>query len=163
MSKKRRFVSSTTTPRRPIDKEIKSVFHQTVNGVQDNTVLKTTTFPCTIVGLRWEITALMQITSSQTQIAWVIVVVRDGDAPNSISFSNGSNFYQPEQNVLTWGLTELAAGTQTDANPPKRVWRGDTKTMRKLKQGDQLFFTSLGGPATVGPHIHGVVQFFCKS
>ena len=145
--------------RRPIDKELKFVA-QTLGTAQVTTVLKTTTFPCTITGLRWDMSATSNLTTGASTMVWAIVITRDGNAVSTMSQSNGSDFYTPEQDVLTFGVRSFP---DADLNGPlESHWVGSTKTMRKLKQGDVLNFIALGTAAAQGT-VRSVVQFFCKS
>ncbi len=144
--------------RRPIDKELKAILQTTTTSVTSS-VLKTTTFPCTVVGLRWNLTAHGEVASDNT-LFWAIIVVKDGDSANTPAVSDGADFYQPEQNVLAFGVmgivtTAVAGNLQVHES-------GSTKTMRKLKQGDVLQFITLNTDAN-GASIAGVIQFFCKS
>ncbi len=144
--------------RRPTDKELIYV-NQTVTTSNVATTLKTTTFPCTVVGLRWNM-AIRVATTGNTFVNWIIVVVKDGNSANTISQSNGADMYTPEQNVMAFGTIALQGSAQESAEAFQ--FQGQTKTMRKLKQGDLLQFISLGDVVS-GALIQGVVQFFCKS
>ena len=124
------------------------------------TVLKTTTFPCTIVGLRWNFGA-SSITTNDTLLQWAIVLVQDGDSVNTPAQSDGADFYTPEQNVLAFGVIRLEASNSTGGSITWN-WEGATKTMRKMKQGDVLNFITLSDTAN-SIVCDGVVQFFCKS
>ncbi len=87
-------------------------------------------------------------------------MVPDGEAANTPGFSDGADFYTPEQNVLAFGMFKL-----TKAGGGEGVTRdgeGATKTMRKLKSGDRLQFISFCDQAAA-VEIHGIIQFFCKS
>ncbi len=144
--------------RRPIDKELKCILKAAVDGTQVVTTLKTTTFPCTIVGLRWSLSFAQDAGGGQGQMYWAIVVVPDGVSASTMAFSDAADFYTPEQHVLAFGtfLDNIAA-----VSTPKTV-DGSTKTMRKMKGGDLLQFIAVG-EATNTTAINGVVQFFCKS
>jgi len=144
---------------RPIDKELIAV-NLSVTTTQMDTVLKTTTFPGTVVGLRWSMSARSVVTAAQ-RVDWAIVTTEDGNTVNNIGTSNAGDFYTPEQNVLAFGSMQLEASNST-AGPSNFMWEGSTKTMRKLKQGDTLEFTIISTNAT-GASIDGVVQFFFKT
>ncbi len=145
---------------RPIDKELKFV-NQAVTSSVVSTTLKTTTFPGTVVGLRWDLSALCIIATASPVVAWAIVVVPDGEAVNTPAISDGADFYTPEQNVLAFGMTHLA---DIDATTGPRImtFEGTTKTMRKLKQGDILALLSFSNTA-VSAELDGIVQFFFKT
>ncbi len=162
MSKRRRTErgSVPTAPRvrRPIDKELK-VVNQVATTSAVVTTLKTTTFPCTIVGLRWEIAMLANTAAANPLVHWAIVLVHDGQAASTPSTSDGADFYTPEQNVLAFGVQYIG---QNDVSDFKAHIEGSTKTMRKLKSGDLLQFITLCDVVT-GVFVDAVVQFFCKS
>ncbi len=145
---------------RPIDKEIK-VVNKSITASQQATTLKTTTFPCTVVGLRWNISASTILTSSTSLLYWAIIVVRDGLAASTISTSDAADFYTPEQNVLAYGISAFP-DADAGAGSVIQNWSGSSKTMRKLKGGDLLQFIVIGTAASQGG-CDGVIQFFCKS
>jgi len=145
---------------RPIDKELK-VVNQTATTSVVSTVLKTTTFPGTVVGLRWNISIRGAIATSDILTHWAIVVIPDGESANTPSTSDGADFYTPEQNVLAFGVTYVR-DTDVGAGPGIMNAEGTTKTMRKLKQGDVLAFITLANAAN-GSNVDGVVQFFFKT
>ncbi len=149
-------VSVIRTTKRPIDKELKSMTLTGLTATQQETVLKTTTFPCTIVGLRWSLTSFQDAGTGNARCVWAIVVVRDGLSASSMSASDGSDFYTPEQNVLAFGNFSM------DNNVSVHQENGNTKTMRKLMGGDQLIFIAKG-QATNTSTVEGIIQFFCKS
>lgn len=145
--------------RRPTAKELIFVA-QTATTSNVETTLKTTTFPCTIVGLRWSI-GFTSTTANDHTVNWIIVIVKDGNSANTISQGNGADMYTPEQNVMAFGTVNLMSNAETGGNMNANV-QGSTKTMRKLQGGDLLKFISFSNVAT-STIINGVVQFFCKS
>ncbi len=145
--------------RRPIDKDLIAI-SKTIGASQASTTLKTTTFPCTVVGIRWELSATC-IVAAQAQFTWAIVLVKDGEAANTMSNADGATFYAPEQNVLAFGVGNWAGTTVGDGSLSLQ-WSGNTKTMRKLMGGDVLQLIVDGNNATQG-NLLGVIQFFCKS
>lgn len=145
---------------RPIDKELKAIL-QTVTTTVVSTTLKTTTFPGTVVGLRWDLGAISLIATSDSAIFWAIVVIPDGEAANTPAISDGADFYTPEQNVLAFGMT-FVSDTDVGSGPRSVDMEGTTKTMRKLKSGDVLALVSLSSVA-VSAQLRGVVQFFFKT
>jgi len=163
MSKRRRGVAGqgivvTRRAARPIDKELKFV-NQLATNAMTTTQLKVVTFPGTVVGLRWDISGLAATAGSQV-MSWVIVIVSDGDQVTNISQTDGADYYTPEQNVLAFGTWSMAPNTAGEGIA--KQWIGTTKTMRKLKQGDQLLFASFGSAAGAA-FVNGVVQFFFKT
>ena len=145
---------------RPIDKELKAIL-QAVDDSVVSTTLKTTTFPGTIVGLRWELGAISLIATADSAVYWAVVVVNDGEAANTPAISDAATFYAPEQNVLAFGYGYVS-DTDVGSGPRSVSWSGTTKTMRKLKQGDKLQLISLSSVAT-SAQLRGVVQFFFKT
>ncbi len=156
--RRKRARTTVARARRPIDKDL-IVVQKTITAAQQTTTLKTTTFPCTVVGIRWELMATC-IVAGQSTLTWAIVLVKDGEAANTMSITDAATFYAPEQNVLAFGVANFAGTTIGDVTPA--TWQGSTKTMRKLMGGDVLQLLVDGTFATQGSFL-GVIQFFCKS
>lgn len=144
--------------KRPIDKSLIYV-SQSLNTTQQSTTLTTTTFPCTITGIRWSLAGQNTTTANQT-VRWAIVLVKDGLSASTMAASDASDFYTPEQNVLAFGVFKM---TDSDAGggPSAYNFEGSTKTMRKMMAGDVLQLIT-DASSTAG-NFEGVVQFFCKS
>ena len=145
--------------KRPVDKAIIVVNKDTTDTTAKNTTLVTATFPCTMVGLRWDLAFFADAGTAITEVRWAIVLVRDGLSVPTSSRTDGDTFMDPEQNVIVHGFTQLAPG---DSNQGPRVFAGETKSMRKLMGGDRLFFT-MTGLATDTAACRGLIQFFCKT
>lgn len=147
-----------TRVRRPIDKQLKNVA-ASVSTTQAATTLYTTTYPGTLVGLRWEFSAAAAAAVT-ARLSWAIIITRDGIPASTISESNGSDFYTPEANVLAFsGDYFVGTGIGT---PFGTHYSGSTKAMRKLQAGDVLQCIYLSD--TVGGVVFaGTVQFFIKS
>jgi hypothetical protein len=141
--------------KRPIDKQLIAINKTDINA-QTSTVLKTTTFPCTVVGLRWSLATFQSTGTGEATTHWAVVVVRDGNAASAMSTGDASDFYTPEQDVLTFGVVTH------DNNTTPKVFEGSTKTMRKMMGGDQLLFIAAGTATNINS-MRGVIQFFCKS
>lgn len=153
MSRRSRFASS----RRNLDKKLIAIA-QTVTTTQQATVLFTSTFPCTLTGIRWSI-AFGGNTTSANNLFWAIVMIKDGDTLSTMSTSTGADFFTPEQNVLSFGVIKTA-DSDGGTGPMVQNIMGSTKTMRKYMGGDTLQFICIG---TAGSSdVRGVVQFFCK-
>lgn len=163
MSRKRRRVEAETnqvvirSAKRPINKGLVHISNAVDNsiGQQD---LFTVTFPCTVLGIRWDMTLLNGTT--QCIGGWAIIVIRDGLSPGALALSAGADFYTPEQDVLAYGA--YSTNTLASADGSTRTWVGNTKTMRKLMAGDKLSIVFQGSAAVSGT-LSGVIQFFCKS
>jgi len=144
--------------KRPIDKNLLFI-GKTNSAGQQTTDLVTATYPCTITGLRWDLKTIGGA-GGNAGVQWAIVLVKDGNSANNIAVSDGSTFYEPEQNVLAFGnmyVMDSDAGTGNATDEDK----GSTKTMRKLMGGDKLVFVTRASAAN--GEINGIVQFFCKS
>lgn len=158
--KRRRLNNNTvvvTSQKRPIDKDLIFVL-KTLNTSQQQTVLKTTTFPCTVTGIRWSL-QMDASGTADTYVYWAIVVVSDGLSASTMAISDGASFYQPEQNVLTYGHG-FCAGSANAWGINSVLLEGMTKTMRKLKAGDELVLIANSNGAA---DLRGIIQFFCKS
>ena len=157
MNKRRRF---TRTAPRPIDKRV-IVVDQAIVASQTSTTIFDATFPGTVVGIRWSLNMRTDTATSFTEMVWAIVLVEDGNAVGALSRVDGADFYTPEQNLLVF---ETASFPDSDAgNGPNSIhWTGTTKTMRKLKVGDQVRVIALGLAANQG-EFFGAVQFFYKT
>lgn len=142
--------------RRPVDKAIVNITKASIGASQVNTDLFTTTFPCTIVGLRWHITMLQDAGTGATFLNWAIIILRDGLTADTLATSDGSTLYNPEQDVMTFGVMQIDNNTTTVSNV------GETKTMRKMQGGDKLVWLGIG-VATNTCTVRGTVQFFCKT
>lgn len=142
--------------KRPIDKALISVLKGILNSAQQTTTLATVSNACTICGLRWSLSIYQDGGTGHANGKWAIVVVRDGNSANTISSTDGSSFYQPEQDCLAFGAWVIDNNSQT------KDFEGNTKTMRKMLIGDQLIFVAMGGDTDTSA-IRGVVQFFCKT
>lgn len=142
--------------KRPIDKSLISIAKNSVDASQVQTILITATFPCTIVGLRWSLSFTQDGGTGDAGLQWAVVVVRDGNTADTMSGADAASFYNPEQDVLAFGVGAI------DNHGNVVTFDGNTKTMRKLKGGDQLIFIQLGN-ATDTTRSRGVVQFFCKT
>jgi len=148
----------TTGGKRPVDKLIINVLKTAVDATDVSTTLTTATFPCTIVGLRWDLVITPGAGTSPGSYAWCVIILRDGVTVSSLAISDGATLYAPEQDVMVFarGSTSISAeGNQLHYN-------GSTKTMRKLMGGDKLLFI-MKGEATNTVTLEGAFQFFCKT
>jgi len=155
---KRARPSFQVSQKRPIDKSLINVTKTLVADVQAATVLTTATFPCTVTGLRW-VGSIAADTVTGSVVYWAIILVKDGNSANTMSRSDASTLYEPEQNVLAFGnavVRDSDAGTGQSV----RSIEGTTKSMRKLMGGDQIQFICI---SSAGSQVTMSVQFFCKS
>lgn len=146
--------------KRPIAKELVCISKTAVSTSQVQTDLVTTTFPNTITGLRWSI-GFANNATVDSSFRWAIVVIRDGLQADTMGASDAASFYNPESNVLAFGVHHLASSAATGPGPATMNTEGDTKTMRKLQGGDKLAFIVKASAASVD--VEGIVQFFQKT
>ena len=165
MSSKRRRVPGgfTRGPKRPIDKAINVVFKTAVAATQVATILDpSANNACTVTGVRWQGNVIGDGGNSGAEhiFGWAIVLVRDGQVASTLDVTtDGGSLYDPEQDVLVWGIgnSQIIANSAT-VNPIE--FSGSTKTMRKLRKGDRIHFLAIGtATETVGMKF--VVQMFC--
>ncbi len=143
-------------PKRPVDKQLVAITKTTLDGTQENTTLITVTFPCTIVGIRWNISVVQDAGTGNATCAWCINVLRDGGTQKVMSLTDGSTFFAPESDCLSFGIATI------DNNVSSSNYEGSTKTMRKMMGGDKLIFSAVG-TATNTSALRGIIQFFCKT
>ncbi len=149
-------VVGTARTSRNTDKKMIGVALDSISATQQSTILLTVTFPCTIQGLRWSLAVIQDAGTGNCEFHWAIVVLRDGLTLPVMSVGDGATLYQPEQDVLVYGVGVI------DNNVSSYPFNGSTKTMRKLMGGDRLIFIAKG-VATNFSRMRGVVQFFCKT
>lgn len=162
MSKRQRTnTQPTRRAKRPIDKKLINVLEANLGVVQySQDLYPPANFPGTITGLRWEIVGMRAVGTAQTSVyRWAIVVATAGNNPNTLTSTGGASMYDPEQNVLAYGVGCSANLAQDTA----QHWSGSTKSMRKLKAGDRLVFLAIGDSSTSTNRIAGSVQFFYKT
>ncbi len=126
-------------------------------AAQQTTTLVTITLPGTMQGLRWELSGLRDAGTGVSTLRWAIVRVQQGHSVSTLATSDGSTLYQPEQEVLTFGV-----GTGTSNASTPQTYSGVTKTMRKMRAGDTLVLAAIG-EATNAWRLTGTVQFFMKT
>ncbi len=127
-------------------------------STQQNTVLTTTTFPCTITGLRWVVSAAASAGTALSNVVWAIVVVHDLASTQNLQTGDGNELYSPEKQCLVWGRSVLSPNDQSSVYHVE----GSTKTMRKFQGGDRLFFVAVA-EVTNTVELHAIVQFFCMT
>lgn len=146
---------------RPIDKVLPGILMNTLAAAQASQDLVTAATACTATGIRWSLNIASDTTvTAFAEGAWAIIILRDGNTANTMSFTGGANLYEPEQDVLAFGRFSVA-GFSSTTGPASQHFEGDTKTMRKLKIGDKLSLIALG-EATNTCKVSGTVQVFCR-
>lgn len=149
----------TRAARRAVNKELIVVQKAAIVNVQVATVIKPGAgFPSTLTGLRWSLQFIRDAGALLSSVRWAIVVVPDGAGASTMSFTDTNTLYQPEQNVLAFGQA-VGVGAGAIVN----LMDGTTKTMRKLRVGDQVHLLLLGSVAVESWTCTGTVQFFEKS
>lgn len=144
-----------------VDKKLKAISKVTMGTTQVVTVLLTATFPCTITGLRWNLSFINVLTTGNVTYRWCIVRVKDGVTVSTTSLTDAGDFYTPEQEVLAFGVG-LLADTDGTTGPRIHTIEGSTKSMRKLMGGDTLQFLATSDTAAA-ISIKGIIQFFCRT
>lgn len=152
-----------TSTKRPIDKNLVNVNIAALANTQQNISLITATFPSTITGVRWSICLQSNVGQVANQGGWALIRVKDGVAPNTMSFTNGATFLEPEQEVIAFGRWAVQAdAVATSTGPSIHRFEGSTKSMRKLMGGDQIYFCVNGATAGTVNTI-ATIQFFAKT
>jgi len=155
---KRQRTATFSRAKRAIDKVQIAIDHAAISGTQVQTLLINATFPCTITGLRWDLSFRQTAGTDLCEISWAIVLVKEGQSADTMIRTNGVAFYNPEQNCLVFGTQYIFNGNTLGMT---KHADGATKTMRKLMVGDQLVFI-FRGTTTDHAGVMGVIQFFCK-
>lgn len=137
------------------DKQIISVLHPTVGATQIQTDLYTANRAVTIMGIRWALNFTQDAGTGVSYGKWAIVKAADGYSPNTLSLVDGTDSYDPEQNVLAFGDWAIDNNTQTK----KQI--SETTSKRKFQSGDELVFIAIG-VGTNTTLINGSIQFFAK-
>lgn len=159
--KRKRQVTYSSRPKRPIDKQILGVA-AAVTNVSTSYTFYTVAVPATLVGIRWDL-QYQPNTAINANYVWCLVIVREGSTASQCGLANAVALYQPEQNVLMWGCGYGSLDTTAGGG---RAWiphdQGATKTMRKLQGGDKIVLVTNASVAAAG-YIVGGIQFFMKS
>ena len=144
---------------RPIDKCLISVDHD-ITTTTVVTFINVATFPCTITGIRWDLSAWNKLSTTSVG-AWALVYVPQTEIVANFDLSDGGPFYTPEQNVLAFGVMNFVS-ISTAGDGHSKDFSGSTKTMRKLKVGDHIDFITRGAQVN-NIDMHGIIQCFCMT
>lgn len=160
---------------RPIDKQIVTGYVQMASGgiTQSQRFYPVTgdpntgiNFPGTVAGIRWYVHGFNNATTANT-VRWAIVRVRENQLPGTIILGAGPQaLYRPEQDVIVWGALYFPPSSDAaDATVAYEANEGQTKSMRKLQNGDALYFVANDSVDTVGEYsqCHYCIQFFYKT
>lgn len=134
----------------------------------------------TVTGLRWDLTfdAVRRRTFPGYEIGcldkfhrfqWAIVVVREGASTvppaNWMSENAVHQLWVPEENVLAFGIGSAKPGASDVATLTPTRFAGSTKTMRKIRPGDQLYLV-FGYNLALDDYdaylVDGIIQVFQK-
>lgn len=146
---KRRF-HPKPRPNYKFDKQLINV-GATVNNSQSNTSLFSATYPCVLMGLIVEGGSVTVAAAAQT-ITWYVHVVEQGVNIPVIAY--GGSAFQPEQQVMCFGTAMIV-------NNVGAYFSKKTKTGRKMKAGDQLYFSFASNVAQTANYDF-TIQFFLK-
>ena len=162
MSRKRARFSG---PSRPIDKSI--IYINILGGTGGTSFdIITSTFPCTMTGLRWNIRAHADGTNTDVNTCnWAIVLVKDANQVGTLPSGRADrDFYKPEQNVLAHGTFIFTAEAIESGSDYWGKDQGKTKTMRKMMAGDRIVLLARGtSQDQSNVRLAGSVQLFCKT
>ena len=164
MSKRRRVSVHGRSSKRPVDKSLVNLILNDVGTTTQTAALSVGKTPCTIQGVRW--TLLIEGDAGTVGLdhdyAWAIVLVRDGFTANNLNnTANLAALYEPEQDVIAFGVSTSHASASATTGTLDQRWEGTTKSMRKLKVGDQMQFLVVG-IATETVRVRGCIQLFCQ-
>lgn len=158
LRRRRRSGRNYAQAKRPLEKAIQALHIVGPAAAGGSIVLQgVATFPGTTTGFRWEI-GLISANVTGEQVLWSITRVRASTASTSVPTLPGAGaqgtFQTPEPEIIAWGVLMAAAGAPM-------VSKGETKSMRKLQEGDAIrFYYSI---LTATSTIMGAVQFFVKT
>jgi len=142
--------------RRQTDKILRTL-NNTASSTQTNIALYTATYPCTVSGIRWDLNVFGD-PDAETRCIFVISVVPQGQTVSTISTTDNTSFYDPEQNVLGHFST-FVTDSNAGAGPVIENEKGQSMTKRRLKVGDTLVFSARGTSAETVTFF-GTLQFF---
>jgi len=133
---KRRRSYGPTRPKRPVDKVVINETGVATN-TQSNNNIYAAPVACTYTGGR--ITgAINNVPGTAARVTLCLVHVRQGTATGTISLTDGSSTYTPEQNIL-WATTVYGTSAGATYIPIDVV----IKTKRKMLTGDQIILAYL--------------------
>lgn len=133
----------------------KQIINTTLSGSnqQLNTVLVTCTYPCVIMGLivNGSAVGIPGDDNSNGHFDYVVTVVEEGTTVSNMA--TGGSLYTPEQQVMAFGsgVYNQYVGWRCECK---------TKTGRKMRTGDRLYLCMKTSGKEVD--VNMTVQFFCK-
>lgn len=169
--------------KRPIDKQILQYSTLVTEAMQDNQVIWTTTYPATLVGIMGQVIlsngtvsgAAVAPNNTQIRCSLAMQIVRHGLTPSNLTGGGAlTTALAPEQNCLVFFQSavepsSVATGpalSGTNRGPTIMSTPFQTKTKRKLMEGDQIYFSiQLFAPGSAGQTVVAdvYIQFFLLS
>lgn len=156
--KRRRFTRSKRSKTKKLwstsSSSTEPIHNQWSNSIE---IMTSQTYPCTIAGLRWDI-SINNRDTNPAEVMWCIIAAREGTDPTTKLTGNWSMAsIKPEQNVIAWGSGIIEPNQKPTS---LRIWEGSTKSMRKMQIGDKLLLI-IGKTNGMGDH-NGHFQYSCN-
>lgn len=131
------------------------------NNTMQFNLTTTITMACTVAGIRWDfdVAGLTVQPAARTYYDWALVVLREGSAkvPLYGDQQQRQGIFTPQQNVIAWGNGIMNPIGQWNDH---QTIEGQTKSMRKLQAGDNLFLYVQSSQVML---LDGRVQYFVLS
>jgi len=111
--------------------------------------------PLTATGISWDFTATQDGGAALCRGSWAIVFVDENNDVETMAIADTNNLYVPEKNILargSWNIFNYSGVVH---------FHGQTKSMRKMMIGDNIYFIALG-VATNTTSLSGTIQLFNK-
>lgn len=107
--------------------------------IQENHIVYTCVYPCTLVNFRWVIQCRNNTTAAagHAKIRYFLIKVLQGQSPSTIAFANVAEGYSPGNNVLLAGYRSLVAVT----NATELTWPDEQENSTdqyQMRVGDTL-------------------------
>lgn len=112
--------------------------------------------PGTITGLRWDLSFLGSAAEGTASYRWCIFKLKSGLSVPELSLDNGAAITPDLQSVIAFGSGQVRGGGEPQEE------HGTTKSMRKLYNGDKLYFIAKSDGA-INVTVRGTVQFFYRT
>lgn len=157
--KRRRFTRSKRSKTKKIWSTSAATIIPSENSHSDSIeIMKSQTYPCTIAGLRWDI-SINNLDTHPAEVFWCIIAAREGTDPTTNFTGNDWDIadVKPEQNVMAWGIGIIEPNQKPTS---LRIWEGSTKSMRKMQIGDKLLLI-IAKTNGMGPN-KGHYQYSCS-
>ena len=133
-------------PKRPVEK-IVGVHNAVVTNSQTAGLNILPGVACTYSGGTLTISTTWNNTVSTAAFYWALVFLREGQTLSSLSIANNTVLYEPSQDVLACGCANAIIGATDNQDTIIKEYK--LKSMRKMKEGDGIVFTTLGNSAGI--------------